>query len=502
MKIIRRTIQISFSLIRALIIICPFVIVAWAFWRDLVPSGQITYDYQVGQQSAVITPLFPANRLDPADAVGTKKTWQQMIQEPIYFETRIPRKFDKAEVKVKFSNPDKTFMQVGLRTHGELEWNYDFLPLDNPALNSLSWPYLANDEISIWQKNKNYQTIEQFYSSLSSVNNLAVYAYNLNRRYLMSQYKPSTNRKTIVRAIRGNHSFYTYIKNETLDFIFKYNDINRMDGEDPWRIVVYDDKNNEVNKILIADDGKTGRFDGASKILTANLFIKNLPEGVYRIELQAEDDIIFRSIDTAQKYITFINRLYLVDSKEYTDGLVDLKLEPTSVYSTLGRVGFYTAHPAGLQRVGVGDQQIVDLNKTHTDFYITPKKLPTIIYVPVNDIKIFGRGLMALSEDTYFNPEIYNLRDFAETPDIDYLLSSYKPPVQIGPWLENKVVFDLANANTVNRKLRFVISVPELIDDQKRIYIESISVTFKSQEVSFKELMKNGLNYLKNKINK
>ena len=79
------------------------------------------------------------------------------MKEPIYFEARLPRKFDKAELEVEYSNPGKTFIQTGMRTQGESEWNYEFLPLDNPALNDLTWSYLSNDDVSLWQKNKNYQ---------------------------------------------------------------------------------------------------------------------------------------------------------------------------------------------------------------------------------------------------------------------------------------------------------------------------------------------------------
>jgi len=500
MNSLNKITSVVFIFIKVIVVIAPFYLLYLALIKDIVPSGEITYSLDVEKQSSVITPLFPANRLDFASKYQSSG-WQKIIKEPVYFEVRLPRKFDTAEVEVEYSNPGKTFIQTGLRTKGDLEWNYDFLPLDNPALNNLSWSYLENDKISLWQKNKKYQNIDQLYSVLPTINNLGVYAYNLERKYLIPGYKPTNKKQTIVRSLRGNHSFYTYIKDEPLDFIFRYNDINRMDGADPWKIVVFDDNGKEIYKMLVADDGKVGRFDGASKILSANLFLNNLPEGVYRVELQAEDEIFFRSIETMQQYVTFINRLYLVDSKEYLDGLTDLKIEPTSVYTTMGRLGFYTAHAAGLQRIGVGTSQSVNVNKTHTDFYITPKQLPVIVFVPQNDVKIFGRGLMALSKETYFNPEVYNLRDFAETPDIDFLLSSYKLPKEENGWLKNKTTFTLNNAEIVNRKLRFVISVPEFNEIERPVFIKKINVTLKGESMSVSKFLSDALKYVKHKSN-
>jgi hypothetical protein len=498
MKTLNNSIKIFFICLRICIIVSPVVILFIAGWRDLVPSGQTTYRYDIGKSSAIISPLFPANRLQP-ELLHTNSGWQKVVKEPVYFEARLQRKFDQAEVTVEFANPSNTFVQVGLRTIGELDWNYDYLPLDNPVLNNLNWPKLSNGSLSLWQRQKDFQTIEQFTSVLPTVNNLAIYAYNLQRKFLLPDYQPLAKRQTIVRSLRGQHVFYTYIKNELLDFIFKYNDINRADGFDPWKIVVFDSENKEIYKMLVADDGRGGRFDGASKLLTAKLYLPNLNEGVYRIELQAEDEIIFRSFDTAQRYLTFANRLYLVDSEEYSNGLTDLKIEPTFVYSTISRLGFYTAHSTSLQKISIGARQTINLDKTHTDYYLTAKEVPTIIYSPKNDIKIFGRGLLALSKDTYFNPEIYNLRDFAATPDIKYLLTSYQVPQQTGEWRQNRVVFSLANANPANRKLRFSISAPELQPEKDNIYIKSISLTLKGEKLSLSDFFKGLLKYIKNK---
>jgi len=197
--------------------------------------------------------------------------------------------------------------------------------------------------------------------------------------------------------------------------------------------------------------------------------------------------------------LTFIDRLYLADSKEYADGFVDLNYNPSAIYSTIPRLGFETTHPQGLQSIKINDQTL-DILETHKNYFITAEVVPNYIYIPENDLKMFGRGLLAFSQEQFFNPEIFHLRDFSGDLDINYLITSYHTPKEVNSWKINEVEFDLNEAFIFNRKLRFALSIPELNDTNETIPLKQISVTLEKAPLTFNEFIKKIFNYLGSKF--
>jgi len=491
-----------YKITRIIIIILPLVGLFLLVRKDLVLNGFVDYTYNFKRPIATITELFPANRLSSVFNVkGLNQYWQQIKQEPVYFEVRVPQKFEQAEVEITYQNPAKTLLQLGLNTTGAGDWNYWLKPLDNPLLNNLSW-FRVDDNArgTLWQKNKEFLNLDLFLQKLDVLHGVAAINYPLNQSFTLPNYKPDNKLRVYNEAIRGQHSFYTYIKNEDLNFTFIMQDINRSDGPDPLTITVYNQKNEVVAEVKEPDDGAVTNLDSASVKRSVGLKKSGLPEGVYRVELNCNDDIFFRTIETKQRYLTFINHLYLVDNPEYSDGFVDLNYKPITVYSTIPRLGFLTSHEKGLQNIGLGAEQSVSLSETHLNYYATPISLPTFIYVPKNDIKIFGRGLMALSEESYFNPEVYELSDVALTPDINYLVSDYHLPQIKDNWYVNTVKFDLTNSAINNRKIKFMISAPELNQSGNFLAIEKIKIKLIRKPLSNSEVFQKIIKYFKERF--
>ncbi|HAH04090.1 MAG: hypothetical protein UV78_C0011G0010 [Parcubacteria group bacterium GW2011_GWA2_43_17] len=485
---------------RASIIIAPFLVLGWLIKKDLVTDGQVEFVYDFRQDSPAITNLFPANRLSSVYRdTANDFFWQEVNAEPVYFETRLPQTFDRATVEITYQNKNLPLVQVGLQTLGETAWNYDFKPLENQLVDQLSWSKIEDQRGSLWQRQKKYLSFDQFIDDLDNLSNFAAYNYPVNRKFILTGYQPGNKKTVFNKTLRGYHSFYTYIKNEDLDFTFYIQDINRSEGPDYLTVKIYSDKNLKVYEQKVNDDGFINKFDPASPEQAIKVLVPGLPEGAYRVVLDCEDEMFFRQIETKQRYLTFIDRLYLVDNPEYDDGFTDLLYKPTAVYSTMPRLGFFTAHPAGLQHVGV-NKEVVEIKETHRDYYLTPKKVPALIYVEKNDLKIFGRGLMALAEDMYFNPEIYDLRDLTELSAIDYLVTDYHTPTEVQGWKTGQVKFDLSNASISNRKLRFVISAPELSNQSAAIPLKEIRIWLQKKPLSWGEFWAKTINYFKKKF--
>jgi len=489
-----------YRLSRIIIVALPIIGFIYLVYLDFVPSGHLEFIYDFSKDSPAITNLFPANRMTAVNRLaGSSSYWQAIQEDPVYFEVRLPQKFSSATVEVTYQNKNQPLLQLGLRAQGEGDWSYQFKPLENQLLDGLDWSFINNNNVSLWQRQKQFLTIEQFLDQADRLENVGAYYYDWPRKFVMTNYQPANSEVTLNRSLRGAYAFYTYIKNEQLDFTFKFQDINRSEGLDPFAIKIYDAAGNKIFEQEYGDDGMISKYDPASAARFVEIKLPDLAEGVYKIQVDASDEIFTRQIKTKQRYLTFIDRLYLVDSPEYSDGFVDLKLGPTAIYSTIGRLGFATAHPEGLQSLNINDQT-VDISETHKNYFVTAKLVPNYIYVPKNDLKIFGRGLLAFSLENFFNPEIYNLRDFSGDSGIDYLISSYRPPQSMGGWQKNTVTFDLEQANIENRKLRFAISAPELNSSDDVIPLARIKVVLEKSPLTTAELINKIVNYFQTKF--
>ncbi|MBT3690578.1 hypothetical protein HN800_03150 [bacterium] len=496
----KRLVNNLYSFFKIIIIIIPFILLAFLINKDLVRSGTISFVYDFSQDSPVITNLFPANRMSDVNKVKDFDIyWQSINNEPVYFETRLPQTFDKAEVEVMYQNNDLPLIQIGLNNMGSNEWNYDFKPLENKLLDNLDWFKLESSDKALYQRKKQYLSIDQFLEEKDTLTNFAAYNYDIDRKFTIPNYLASDDYKVMDKTLRGTHSFYTYIKDEALDFVFTIQDINRAEGLDELKIKLYNDQGILIYEKKVDDDGLISKYDPASASRNINFYFEGLAEGAYKIVLDCADEIFFREIKTKQKYLTFIDRLYLVDNPSYSDGFIDLEYKPTAIYSTIPRLGFYTSHKEGKQLIGINNE-VIEIDETHKNYYLTPSSMPVYMFIPKNDIKVFGQGLMSLSDDMYFNPEIYNLRNITDFSNIDYLITDYIKPTLVNGWQTGKVSFDLNNASVINRKLRFAISAPELNSLNEEIPVLQIKVTLTKEPLSLSEFWDKTFSYIKKKL--
>ena len=137
--------------------------------------------------------------------------------------------------------------------------------------------------------------MEDFLNNLPDPKEIALYNYNLNFDYLMPDYKPAGKETEINYPLRGDYQFYSYLKNEDLDLIFSFEDLNKNKGGDPVDLSLYY-KNKLIDSRRLDDDGVTS--DGGEKNAERELRLKNsgLPEGIYKIEVKTGDDIVTTKI--------------------------------------------------------------------------------------------------------------------------------------------------------------------------------------------------------------
>jgi hypothetical protein len=498
---IKRFFEKLYSISKVVVIITPFFLLFWLVNKDLVTSGRLEIFQDFNHNSALITNLYPENRSTSYQAENRDELVksQKIIQDPVYFDVRLPQSFKKVDLEFVYKNDLQPLIQVGLETQSQSDWSYLFRPLSNVFFDRLNWPKVVDEQGTLWQKVKTYLSLNQFLDQQTSRTSLAVYDLPLNKKFLLKDYQKAVKRTVIEQTLKGSHSFYTYIKNEPLDFEFTIQDLNLTEGPDNFVVRVFNDQNKEIYQKQISDLNSLSRFDLASKIKTVDLRMPALAEGTYKISWEGSEDILVKKISTLQKYLTFIDQLTLADSPEYNQKIKDLDFKPTIIYSTIPQIGFKVVNQSALQTIGI-DANLVEIKEINKNYYSISAKLPSLISVPKSDLKIFGVGLLAFSKDQFFDPEIYRLRDMTDLSGVDYLVSGYHSVTEENGWKTGKVSFDLSKAKITNNKLRFMVSAPELNDLSDSLVIKQIKVTLTKDPLSAKQALAKIFRYLINKF--
>ena len=440
------------------------IILGWLIFLKIVPTGHISYRHDFGKYN------FFIGKLTPAERVAVSQGLAQIKGDPVYFSLKTPRRFERASATVKFKNTTVfPVMEIGLLSD-KIAWSYDLKPLENKIIDQLAlvWPVIDGPGgARLIERRKNYETMEKFLNNLPSASEIALYDYSLKNKFLLAKYAPGSAERLIDYRFRGAYQFYTYIKNETLEYAFDFVDLNINKDNDPVDIKVYSPAGLIYSKHL-ADDPL------ASPERQSSFKIADLPEGAYRISFTANDDIVTRAIISRQSQFALINKVWLAgDNKK---NLV--------LYTNSRQVSAQTANPASLGKIRIG-QGVMDLNKTYQQFSLKIAGLSASqpdsglvatsnraddaiggarIELAKDDIIISGDGVFSLDQAGLIDPRYKNVDKNIDVNQekINYILTNYKSPSGSAEWQTATVDFDLTKAYQENGKYQFLISVPGL----------------------------------------
>jgi hypothetical protein len=425
-------------------------------WLAIIPSGKTSYSTNFKGFNDFISQLTPKDRVE-AEKNGT----QDLISDPAYFSLRTPRTFDQGLMTIKFQvASDTPIVEAGVSTDGRT-WQYNLQPLYNSKLEDLmkNWSVLWEGDTMLLQRTKQFDTIADFLKNPPEAEQVALSNYNLKINYLLPNYQPRHATSTLCRPLIGAYQFYTYIKNENLSDDFVFQDLNNLTGPSPIDVYVYaGDK--LVGSQQLADDGIIDGSSGQKSWRHLQVNLANLPEGVYKIDVRANGDIITRTITTAQSKMAFINNLSLADAPEVSCG---------KTFFTDGQtLSVQTSHPAKLGVIKIissSTEQDLNVNEAYQIF--TAADLPSSgsqIILANDGMAISSDGLFSLDASSMIDPRIatVDVNFNANKEGIDYVLARYMPPMKQGDWLSAQVNFDLKNSFRLWNKYYFIISAPGL----------------------------------------
>ncbi|MDO8668028.1 MAG: hypothetical protein Q7K35_02930 [bacterium] len=412
-------------------------------YLKIVPSGKISFSHDFNK------PSFFIGKLSPAERVEISQAGAEVKGDPIYFSLRPPRRFEQASVTIKFKNTtDFPILEIGL-LNDKISWSYDLKPLQNKIIDrlALAWPVVyGKNGARLIERERKYDTVEDFLSNLPASDEIALYNYSLKNNFLLNKYEAQKGKQSINYSFRGSYQFYTYLKNEDLDYVFNFTDLNINRDNDPVDIKVYS-PDGLIRAEHIADDL------AASSERQARIKISDLKEGIYRLSFIANDDIVTKNIESAQSQFSLINKVWLYDNNK----------KPLVLYTNSHMINAQTINPASLGKIKVGEN-ILDLNETYKQLSSKVANQPAKIELAKDDIIISGDGVFSFAEAGLLDPRFKSIDKNLDINQekINYILTNYKEPLKTEEWQIATAEFDLTKAYREDGKYQFLISIPGL----------------------------------------
>ena len=442
----------------------------------IVPFGSIKYTKDFSGHSYFIEKLTPETRF-VSDIKGEGK----MIGDPVYFALYTPRRFSFAELTLKYKRVEEDevlsldcssctapIIEAGVLVDKNA-WRYDLQPIENRILQQLTmaWDTTQEGEILFLQKEKNYSSISEFLENPPDLEKLALYNYNFDHEYLLSDYASSTDEQIIDIALRGAYEFYTYLAGEPLNFTFSFIDINKNKDIDEIDVFLYYNGGLIASKHL-DDDDEEGDSGNKSPERIMEFDFANLPKGVYKLEVKVNDDIITNNIKTSQVKLAF-NRGLRFDSGE---------VKNIEIITDSRKVFIKTTDQASQQIIKSRNNN-VNINKTYKQFELAIPfdqsygQLATMT-LEKSGVTLAGDGVFSFNKSAYINPRIKKISSELDikAENIEYVLANYRELKPIDEWLVSKAKFDLNSAYREDGKYNFLISTKGLrADDDIDDYI-------------------------------
>lgn len=434
------------------------LILIWFAWMKIIPTGHIIYKTKIFGNDFFIGKLSPTERVE-----GKNK----IIGDPVYFSLSTPRRFDRAQVELEYeNNSSQDLIEFGVLV-GEKNWNYRLEPVENRVIDNLEdWNKISEADLTLLQRKKNYDNIKSFLENPPARDKIALYNTKLEDEYLLDDYQAGNHIYNFDKVLRGRYAFYTYIKDESLAFDFRFQDLNEDKDTDEVTIDLY--YNNQViDSWHLDDDGVVIDNGHWSEERNLSLELKNLPEGVYKIEVNTGDDILTKNIATKQTKMAFVGTFRLAKNNKTNQTLF-----------TDGQELFVkTLNPDSLQTILIDDKELI-INETYKQFSTNLSSINiSQVKIEKDGLILASDGVITFSKEALLNPGFKKVDGNLDTNRVDYILANYRSPEIIDGAKKVNLDIDLSDAYREDSKYSFIISIPGLsIEDGKDVKIKSIKI--------------------------
>ena len=193
-------------------------------------NGTFNAEYSFEKKSPFIRKLVPEGRVLPVIQNEEGQYIQEMVIDPVYFEIYLPNSVDEITIGIEYTNTSQSVIELGMQTTEE-GWGYSLQPLENNKLDTLEWEYIKDNEVYLFQKEKYFNTLEEFFATPPKAYQVITYHYDMkgidsmnvntkldSYKYVLTTYDPSV--KENVRYVTQTFKYAdALVKKGTIRFV-------------------------------------------------------------------------------------------------------------------------------------------------------------------------------------------------------------------------------------------------------------------------------------------
>ena len=383
-------------------------------------------------------------------AVPSNTTYRELTSSLVYFQITHSDLINhsKINVQIRFKDNFPQGYDFKLGARNKEEWSFQWKAVYDPSRAKLEETFhlaASNDSYRIYSvNNQEIKNVSGFLLHPPSGSNIAVepdIKIKVNTEPDIAVNRSAS--LTINRTLRGGHTFYTCIDNETLEFTVTKQDMNWYNGSEDLKITVYSNSGEEKGNITIPDDGDTSNSNAMGPKQTRTISIPGLETGVYKIIMAGGEDMYIQNISTEQDKLVADHRLFVIS--------------PTEIYTMIRKeqnIGFLTYHASAFQDIRIQNDTLsasVKIDRCAINYKTRMSPVGELydISLPVGDMIITSDGYFAFTSDSYFNPTqcsvltLQNDMDWIKNSGIDYIIINSLNTTDDNGWVIAEAEWDM-----------------------------------------------------------
>lgn len=478
--------------LRLIIVLIPLMLLAWVGWSYLDLDGETTIVWEASDVSPFVHGLRPTGRVEPVRDDGNG-AFHRLSGDPIYLSVTPPGNYETVNVDVWFAPHEQPMVELGATVNAQAG-QIDLRSLWHKTLEELGWSTVRDGDLALYQRQRVYDSVDDLLRDPPPLSSIATYHTNLPEPEAMP--RAWTGGAPVMNnvSLRGNHEFLAATDGRMLTLDVMYMDMNRNVGADPVAVRVY--QNGETVALVdIPDDGVVDTTNASLERKTFRVEATGLMPGLVKVELQANNDIYWRSISSSLPKMTFTRNVFVGDEVGYVDDV-----RPVTLWTDAQHLTFFTRHAEGVQKVMVGDQTVdVAIPHEHYDVENDRSGL-TKVTIPKGDLLVVTDGRVAFSPEAFFNPFPVQLDDRTDLDklQVDYIIAKMSEPRRSDAWTVNGAEFWMPELEVESARdeatgsqegsRRFVISLPRVHEREAYVDVHKVELTFRRPPRSLRDV--------------
>lgn len=399
---------------------------AYLFWQNTKPVLEVRCDFK--KKTALCGELVPTARVaargplrQPADSRGI-----QIKEEPVYFDARVPRKYDRMEAEIEYADLRHDLLEFGV-ARDEAKKNFEFVSLENKILDNLAWQKIEGGGTALYQRKFAYQNIGKLKEQPPDFTKTLVYRADIRPQIGDLKNKGET---VIDFPVVGGINFFVYHKGGAPEA--------RVEGAEPQII---------TNKI---------------------------GENLYKVEIKGAAEAVFTKIIINSPYVAIADKIKIGHLQK-----------PFIIYFAGSRLLANAYAAGGAQKIDANGQ-IINIKKIKEQYISIFKNIKLRpVEIPKGEAEL-GGTLFFLNDKNIFYPRYEPFYAGADLSKINYIITGYKTPEGVAEKIA-RADFNIKDIPTPDRKLRFIISLPNAAKGDL-VKIKSIKLKFIGERLGLSEL--------------